>query len=198
MDLDRFLNLLASLFGAMGSIYVLKAVAKLSPNLIERLSTTYFDFSVPQIDALTSQKADSIVGIVLILVALAIAVVTNAAVPSGIRMFDQRSVAVALAAALVGIAYVVLAFSGAAIQRHQKLTVVRIITAQSLNRLFKGGQVRDDDLPSLRVQAELLGMPANEDESPRSLIMRLATEVGLSVPASLDFSAVETVRAVRE
>jgi hypothetical protein len=34
MDLERFLNLLAAVFGGVGSIYVLKALASLSPNLI--------------------------------------------------------------------------------------------------------------------------------------------------------------------
>lgn len=192
MDLDRFLNLLASAFGALGSIYVLKAIATLSPNLIERLSRTYYDFSVAQIDSLTSQKADSIVGIALVVVALAIAVVTNAAVPSGIRMFEKWGVAVALAVALSAVAYVTLAFAGTAIQRHQRLAVGRVITAQALKDLFERGQVRDYDVPSLRVHAtQLLNLQATEGEPARSLVSRLAKEVGATMPNSLDFSAVE-------
>lgn len=192
MDLDQFLNLLAAIFGAMGSIYVLKAIATLSPNLIEHLSRTYYGFSIAQIDSLTSQKADSMVGIALVSVALAIVVITNAAVPSGIQMFEQRGVSVVLAAALSAIAYVTLAFAGSAIQKQQRLAVGRIITAQSLGELFQRGQVRDHDVPSFRVYAnQLLGISADESEAARSLIGRLAKEVGVAVPDSLDFSTVE-------
>jgi hypothetical protein len=56
MDLDGFLNLLASVFGAMGSIYVLKGIAALSPDLVERLSRSYWDFSAAQIDSLRKRR----------------------------------------------------------------------------------------------------------------------------------------------
>jgi hypothetical protein len=88
MELDRFLNLVATVFGGIGSIYVLKAIASLSPNLIERLSRTYVSFSAAQIDSLAAQKADSIVGIVLLLIALVIAVLNLAFVPPFVRLFD--------------------------------------------------------------------------------------------------------------
>lgn len=77
MNVNRFLDLLAAVLGAMGSIYVLKGIAALSPNLIERLSRSYWSFSAAQVDALTAQKADSIVGIALVLIALAIAVANS-------------------------------------------------------------------------------------------------------------------------
>lgn len=88
MDLDRFLNLVATVFGGMGSIYVLKAIASLSPDLIACLSSTYIGFSSPQIDSLTTQKADNIVGIVLVVIALFIAVLNLAFVPSGVRFVE--------------------------------------------------------------------------------------------------------------
>lgn len=192
MDLDRFLNLLAAVFGAMGSIYVLKGVAALSPNLIERLSRTYFSFSAAQIDALTAQKADAIVGIALVVIALAIAVVNSAAVPAGIPMFGRRTMGVALVAVLSGAAYLALAFAGAAIHRHEKLAVGRAITAQELSRLFKVGKLPVSEVGSLKVYGRtLLGLTIEDSESPRSILSRLAGEVSMRVPEGLDFSEVE-------
>jgi hypothetical protein len=125
MDLERFLNLLAAVFGAMGSIYTLKGVAALSPDLIERLSRTYWDLSSAQIDALTGQKADAIVGVVLVIIALVIAIANLALVPTGIRMFESRGLAIAVVAVLCGATYLALAFTGQAIHRHEKLARVR-------------------------------------------------------------------------
>jgi hypothetical protein len=72
VDLERFFNLVATVFGALGSIYVLKSIAFSSPELIAALSSTYIGFSSPQIDSLAKQKADNIVGIVLVVIALVI------------------------------------------------------------------------------------------------------------------------------
>src|SRR5262245_14237729 len=88
MELDRFLNLLATVFAAIGSIYVLTAIASLSPDLIARLSSTYVGFSLVQIDSLAKQKADSIVGIALLAFALLIAVLNSAFVPPCVRFVD--------------------------------------------------------------------------------------------------------------
>jgi hypothetical protein len=192
MDLDRFLNLLASVFGAMGSIYTLKSVAALSPNLIERLSRTYWDFSPTQIDALTSQKADAIVGIVLVIIALVIAIANLAIVPNGIGMFDRRGVALALVAVLCGALYLAVAFAGQAVHRHQRLAVGRLITHQMLSELFSKGKLPANEVGSLKAYGRtLLDLTIEDSESPRTIVHRLAAEVNVQVPDHLDFSEVE-------
>jgi hypothetical protein len=192
MNFDRFLDLLAAVFGAMGSIYVLKSIAALSPNLIEQLSRTPLGFSAAQLDSLTAQKADSIVGITLVLIALAFAVVKSALVPLDIQMFERRAVGIALVAVLSGATYIALAFASDAVYRHQKLAVGRIMTTRELGPLFDTGKLLASDVGSLKVFARtLLGMTVEDTESPRSILNRLAAEVGLQVPANFDFSDVE-------
>jgi len=193
MDLDRFLNLLASIFGAMGSLYVLKGIAGLTPNLMERLSRTYWDFSTTHIDSLAAQKADSIVGMVLVVVAITMAVVSLAAVPPGIRAFGSRGLALALAASLAGVVYVSLVLIGGAIKSNQRLAVGRIITTSALSDLFERGRLTNGDIPSLRVYArDLLELQVDEREQPRQMLGRLADAVGKKVPPNFDFSEVET------
>ena len=192
MDLDRFLNLLAAVFGAMGSIYTLKGVAALSPNLIERLSSTYWNFSSAQIDALTGQKADAMVGIVLVIIALVIAIANLAIVPTGIGMFERRGVAIAMVAVLSGASYLALAFAGQAVHRHERLAVGRVITHKALSELFKTRKLPASEVGSLKVYGRtLLDLKIEDSESPRTIVHRLATEVGLQVPDNFDFSEVE-------
>jgi len=195
MDLDRFLNLLAALFGAMGSLYVLKGIAALSPNLIERLSRTYIDFSTVQIDVLAAQKADGIVGVILIIIALLIAIVNVAAVPMGVQLFNRRIIAIVMAVVLVTVIYVTLTFVGRAIQRNQKLIVGRIITAQYLQEIFQSDHLRENEKNDLRVYArELLGMKVDDSESAKTLLHRVAHEVGMQVPETFNSDKTNEVR----
>jgi hypothetical protein len=195
MDLDRFLNLLASVFGALGSVYVLKGIAGLSPDLIERLSRSYWGFSAAQIDSLTAQKADAIVGIALVLIALVISIVNQALVPPVIRVFESWAMGIALVAVLAGAAYLALAFSGAAVQRHQRLAVGRLITTQEISALLEAGKLPSSEVDSLKAYGRtLLGLAIDDSEVPRALFMRIANEVGLAVPETFDFSEVEEVK----
>jgi hypothetical protein len=192
MELDRFLNLLATVLGGMGSIYVLKALASLSPNIIARLSSTYIGFSPVQIDSLARQKADNIVGIVLVLIALVIAILNLAFVPSDVRIIERRSVAVTLVAALAGVIYVALFFVGNAVRQSQKLTVGRLIATDALNRLLKRERLPVSEVGSLRAYAlTLLEMQIDESEPPRQVLQRLAKELDLIIPDGFDFSEVE-------
>jgi hypothetical protein len=187
MELDRFLNLLAAVFGGFGSIYVLKAIASLSPDLTMRLSSWHVGFSPPQIDSLAKQKADSVVGIALLVIALIMAVANLAFVPPSVRFVGWRC-AIALVAALTGIAWICLNLISNAIYRKHKLAVGRLITKQRLQELFQRGRLTSDDVPSLRVYADtLLQMPVEHSKSPRQLVERLAEEVGLNVPDMFDF-----------
>ena len=187
MDLHRFLNLLAAIFGSMGSISVLKAIAGLSPDLIGRLSRSYFDFSVAHLESLAKQKADSQLGIFLFGLALVIAIVNLALVPDDVGALP-RGVGIALASALAAVVYLVLFFVGGAIASHEKLAASRALVADDLSRLFDRGQMSNSDVASLRVQAQLLGMTIEGHEAPRDMLNRLAAAVGKEVPPDFDVS----------
>lgn len=192
MEFDRFLNLLATSFGAIGSVYTLKGVATLTPDLMERLSRTYWGFSGSQIDAITGQKADAIVGIALVAVAFVIGVVSLAAVPPGVRMFERRGMGVALVAVLCGATYLMLALAGEAIHQHQRLAVGKIITVEALASIFKSGKLPASEVGSVRIYGEtLLDLKISDSETPRQILNRVAAAAQMTVPATLDFSEVE-------
>lgn len=195
MDLDRFLNLVAALFGAMGSVYTLKGVAALSPNLIERLSRSYWGFSSAQIEALTAQKADSIVGIVLVVIALMLAIITIAVVPPDVRFLERRATAITLAVVLTGVSYLALVLIGDAVAKHQRLAVGRVIVAQEIGELLETGRLQKSEIESLRTYGrDLLGWKEEDLAAPTELFKRLAAEAGLSVPDGFDFSEVDDLK----
>ena len=191
MDLNHFLNLVATLFAAMGSIYVLKGIASLSPNLIERLSRSYVGFGAAQIDSLTAQKADSIVGIALVAIALATSVVTTALVPAGVPFVARQPVAVALALVIAGGTYLPLVLVGKFVRKRQRVAVGRIITAQGIQELMALNHLSERSIGSLHNYARALGWRIEESEQPRQLFERLADAVGLQVDPDYDFSEVE-------
>jgi hypothetical protein len=195
MDLDKFLNLLATIFGAFGAIYVMLSILAMSPELMLRQTQTYWDFSTPQIEALASQKADNVAGFVFVVIAFVLATITIAFVPDGVRVFPSKWLALALAAVLAGGLYATLHFVSQGISRHQKLAIGKIVTSRYLDQVISRGRMEVADSMSLPVYArELLELNVPPGESIRWLMQRVATEVGKALPPDLDYSAVEPKR----
>jgi hypothetical protein len=191
VNLDKFLNLMATIFGALGSIYVMAAIIGMSPELMERQTQSQWDFSVSQMEALASQKGDNAAGFVFVVIAFVLAAGTLAFVPEGVRVFQKRGVALALAAILSGGVYVTLHFLSQGISRHQKFAMARITTLRALDELVRRHKVETWDASSFRVYADLLDIEAPPGEPARSLLERIAARAGRVLPSDLDYSAVE-------
>lgn len=173
MDLDKFLNLLATLLGALGSIYVMLSIMAMSPDLMLRQTQTSWDFNIPQIEALASQKAENVVGFVFVVIAFVLATITIAFVPDGVRIFESKWLALALAAVLAGGLYATLHFVSQGISRHQKLAIGKIVTSQYLDQIISRGRMGvADSLPLPIYARELLELDVPPGESTRSLTQR--------------------------
>lgn len=191
MNLDKFLNLLATIFGSLGGIYVMLSIMAMSPELIFEQAKSWNDFSKPHLEALASQKAENIAGFVFIVIAFALAFVTIAFVPDGVRLFESRWLALALAAVLTGGLYTTLHFVSQAIYLHQRQAIYKIAASQCLDRLVNRNPCDAEDIV---FYAQLLELKIVPDESMRSLTQRIANAVGKILPPDLDYSAVEPKR----
>jgi hypothetical protein len=190
MDLDKFLNLIATIIGALGAIYVMFGILSMSPDLMGRLSQSYWGFSVPQIEALAEQKADSIAGVTYVVIAFILTSVTIIFVPEGVRIFENKVVALALAAVLTGGLFITLHFVGKGIYRNQKVAVGKIFTTKYLEDIAKRGRLELSDKESLTAYARnLLDLDMLPNESVQSLLPRMAMSVGITLPENLDYSA---------
>src|SRR5687767_13479161 len=106
MELDRFLNLIAASIGALGSIYVLRSYLLMTPAATASLAQSGWGFTLPIIDSLSAQRAESIVGTVAFLLALVLGIASIAFVEPGVVAFGSR--ACALMAAVIVVAAVTL------------------------------------------------------------------------------------------
>lgn len=157
-----------------------------------RLSRTPYGFNAAQVNALASQKADSIIGVVLIAIALILALVNVGLVPSEVRVFARRDVALAAALALAAIVYLILVPIGHGVYRHQKLAVGRIITADYIDGLLAQGRLDRREVPSLLVYAQqLLELEVGSQDQPRQILERVVGAVGRELPGDFDLSDVE-------
>ena len=189
MDLDKFLNLVATIIGTLGAIYVMLGILAMTPELIEEQSNSYWDFSVPQIKSLTQQKADNVAGFVFVIVAFLLAGTAIVLVPEGIRIFESKAPALAVAAVIAGSLFLTLHFISAGVYRHQKLAVGKIITARYLESVFKQGKLTPSDKDSLPVYArELLDLNVPATETADALLQRTAKVVGVSIPEAFQYS----------
>lgn len=192
MELNKFLNLMATIFGALGAIYVMLGILGMSPELMERQAHSYWDFSTPQIEALAKQKAENVAGFVFVIVAFILGAVTLTFVPDDIRAFESKAVALGLAAVLAGGLYVTLHFVSDGIYRNQKAAIGKIVTSRYLDKIAQHGRLEASDNNSLQVYArELLDLEVVSGEPVRSLLARVAAKVGKVMPPTLDYSAVE-------
>lgn len=190
MELDKFLNLLAAIFGALGGIYVMLGIIAMSPDLMLRLSQPAWDFSLSQIEALTDQKGDNIAGFVFVVFAFGLAAVTIF-VPTGMRVFQSRWLPLALAAILAVGLYATLHYLSKGISRLEKISIGRLVTLQRLDEIISVGRMDSSDSHTILVYAKLLELDVLSGESTRSLTQRVASEVGKALPPNLDYSAVE-------
>jgi hypothetical protein len=195
MDWSKFLNLLATILGALGAIFVMQSIATMSPELMLRQTQTHWDFSSSQIEAIASQKAENRAGIVFVLLAFILAFLTILFNLGGVRLFKSKLLALVLASFIAVIIYVALYFLGQEFSRHDKRAMGKIVTSQYLDQLISRGRLEVADSMSLTVYArEFLDLNVPPSESTRSLMKRVATEVGKTLPPDLDYSAVEHKR----
>ncbi len=191
MNLDRFLNLLAAIFGALGAIYVMRGVLSMSPDLAARLASSAWGFSREQVESLAGQKGDSVAGVVFVMIAFVLTVITQAVVPDGLRVFEGRGIALALAAVLGGGAFIAVRLIGDGVSQHEKPEIGKVIASWYLDELSKRGRVETWDVPSLSAYARVMDLEVPPDEPARSLLGRIAAKAGKTLPPGLDYSAVE-------
>jgi hypothetical protein len=186
MTLDQFLTLLATIFGAVGSIYVLKSILRLTPEITERLSATKYGHNFEQIDSLSSQKTEGVTGTCLIIIALLLAVVNTAIMPSSIIVHQNRLYEILLCFILSSIAWLLLFFVGKAVNSHNRRATAHIIAAKTLDRLFKSKNITDYEIRSLRNLSEsYLDLKLSQGDTNKEFLESLAIDVGRDFPEDI-------------
>lgn len=183
MDLDKFLNLIATIFGTLGAVYVMYGILAMSPHLIAEQSNSYWDFSIPLIETLCQQKADNVAGFTFVIAAFFVGGATILFVPERVRFFESKPTAAVLAAVIAASLFIALHFVSDRIYKHERFSVGQIKTAEYLEHIIKQGNLNASDTKSLESFArDLLGVEVYAGEKPDAFFQRVANIVGVTVP----------------
>lgn len=186
MTLEQFLTFFATILGAIGSIYVLKSILRLTPEVTERVSATIYGHNPNQIDSLSTQKAEGVVGASFIVFALFIAIINTAISPPNIDIFPNRLNAILIAFVLSAIVYLIMVRVSRVVDLRHRRTVALIIITQKLDILFKGNNVSDNDIKSLRYLSDkYLNLNPKTSKTPSDLLRSITKEVGLTLPEGI-------------
>lgn len=186
MLIDRFANILSALLGLTGVLFVLKGVSRLSPDLIAKVSQTYLDFNVTQIQNLASQKADFVSGAILIMMAFLIYTCALLFIREPFVIFEDYWFAAGLA--VVTSVLIVIVFFGVnrGMNKHyQELAKFRLAKSYFQTVLNQDPILPQHLKTTEDVAASLFGIEKKPAESGRDFLNRLAKRFEISLPRDL-------------
>lgn len=183
MTLEQFFNLVATIFGTIGSVYVLLSFLQLTPKMTERLAAGRYGHNTELIDSLSAQKAESVVGASLIVIALVIAIVNAVAMPSNIIIYQDRLYAIPISIILAVLTFLILRLARNIVDSHHRLETARIIVGKTLDSLFKDKSASNSDIKSLYyLNDKYLHLQVTPDTTPRDFLRLLAKNTGRVLP----------------
>lgn len=187
MMIDRFASIVSAILGLVGLMFVLKGISRLSPDLIAKISQTYIEFNMTQIQNLASQKADFVTGAVLILIACLIQTSALLFLREPFMIFEDywHAAALAVAAGVV----VTLIFFGAnrGMSSHYQEQAKYSLAKFYFQTVLKQDPILAQHLKTTEdVAASLFGIEKQPDESGKEFLARLARKFEISLPGELN------------
>ncbi len=174
MTLDQFLGLLATELAAIGSVYVLIATLRLSPQMTAGLSATHMGHNPHQLHSLSAQKADVSIGAGLIVFALLLVIAAAAIGPTQVVIHKTRLVSILLAVIIVAITFLPLHLLHKALARRHYRATAYIVAYHILDDFLSKPTVRIPIGTVYYVAFDLLMLPRYAKEEVASLLQRLA------------------------
>jgi hypothetical protein len=187
MLIDRFASIISAILGLVGLMFVLKGVARLSPDLIAKMSQTYIEFNMTQIQNLASQKADFVTGAVLILIACLIQTGALLFLREPFMIFEDywhaAGVAIATSVLVMIIFFGVNRGMSNQYQEQAKFSLAKIY----FQTVLKQDPILSQHLKTTEdLAASLFGIEKQPDESGKEFLNRLAKRFEISLPRELN------------
>jgi hypothetical protein len=185
MFIDRFVNIISAVIGFAGAIFLLKGVLHLSPDLIAKLSQTYFDFSLVQLQNLSSQKADIVSGAFLVSLAFVIQILGLLLLREPFSVFEGYWFAALLAAAVSLLIVIVFIGINRGLTRHYEQQAKVMLAKWQLEQTVKRVAITPVDVRSVEQYTQtLLGIKREQNENGAAFIRRIAGQFKVSLPES--------------
>jgi hypothetical protein len=186
--IDRFASIMSALLGFTGLMFVMKGVARLSPDLIAKVSQTYLEFNVTQIQSLASQKADFVTGALLVLIACLIQTSALLFLREPFTIFENYWHAAGLAVTTSALVAVVFFGVNRGMSKHYQERAKFSLAKTYFEAVLKQDPILPQHIKTSEdVAASLFGIEKEPDESGKEFLNRLARRFDISLPHDLHF-----------
>lgn len=185
MEIERFLNLCAAGIGALGSIYVLKSFLSLTPTATARLAQSGWGFTIPIIDSVSAQRAESIAGAGAFLLALLLAIAGIASAGSDLVLRGSKLMAFATAALAVGAVWLCLHFIAGWLRKRHNEAARLVILTETFDHVVTRKNFESAYIDSVSQSATALFGMSFKGLSRLDMMRSVAAKVGRTVPADV-------------
>ena len=184
--IDRFASIISAILGVTGVMFVLKGVSRLSPDLIAKVSQTYLEFNITQIQNLASQKADFVTGAVLVLIACIIQTTALLFLREPFLIFEDYWHAAGLAVATSVLIMIVFFGVNRGMSKHYQEQAKFSLARSYFQAVLKQDPILTQHLKTTEdVASSLFGIKKEPDESGKEFLNRLAKRFEISLPGEL-------------
>lgn len=188
MLIDRFLSIISAILGLAGVMCVLKGVSRLSPDLIAKVSQTYLEFNMTQIQTLSSQKADFVTGATLVLIACLLQTGVLLFLREPFQIFESYWHAAGLAVATGAVMMVVFYGVNQGMAKHYQEKAKFSLARSYFQTVLKQDPILVQHLKTTEdVASSLFGIEKAPDESGKDFLNRIAKRFEISLPKELRF-----------
>ena len=202
MELHRFLSLLAAFVGLVGAIFLSKGILASSHEHILKLTGpgSHWDYAPEQIDSLAKQKADTKIGVIYIILAFSIQVISLIFVTNqNISLIKTRWMLFWVILALISVLTICFSVLGNYFYKHHKREIGKIAVKDYCIRTFSRKVIDPLNVEGLEpMSQELLNLRREPSESMEHFIRRVVKYVGWTVPDHIDFSKFDSEKVEKK
>lgn len=193
MGWHRFFSLLAASIGLIGAVFLSKGVVVLSSKVMLHLTSPYsrIAYAPEQIASMATQKADALIGVIYILLAFLIQVLSLIFVTGDSSFIKSRWMGFWIVFAVVSILTVLFSLINIKIRDYYKLETGKIAVKDYCIKRLERKVLDPVNIKSLETMSqELLNLKKEDSETKVDFIKRIAKYVEWTIPDDIDFSRI--------
>lgn len=181
MSLEKFLSLSAIVLGFIGTVFLLKGVLRMTPDVIGEIGLTRWDYSIPVLENLSVQKADTICGFIFIVIAFSLQLVQTLFNLSAIRLIENNLSSYILMLFFILIISALLLSIDFSLRKHNRIEAGKSITRSYVKRhLLKENNLDLSRLSSVEsYSSKLLYLKREKNETDEEFLLRLGPIINI-------------------
>lgn len=193
METQKLFSLLAASIGLVGALFLTKSVVILTPKIMLQLTSPYsrVGYAPEQIASMAAQKADAVIGIVFVIIAFTIQVISLMFTSDDGVIINSRWLSIWIVLAVVSSMTIAFTLFGFHLRTRYKFETGKIALYDCFSSNFKR-RIDPVHLGTVPTMAkELLDIEKTDGESDFQFFKRISKLIGWKIPDGCDISKVE-------